>query len=90
MTKANQHVFKMANGAPRKYSPAGSYPIIYLISGHDRNGPTLHSYCPECALAAAEDPEEEREIRGDLHMEGSPLECDQCGIMISSAYGEPD
>jgi hypothetical protein len=55
----------------------GGYPIVYLT----RRGECL---CPECAGQEHDIP------RGDVHWEGEPLTCDECGADVESAYGPVD
>ena len=63
------------------YAWPGGYPLEYL----DDQGNVL---CPKCA-----DMHEEYNgtiIAVDAYMEGPPIQCDNCGEMIESAYGDPD
>lgn len=64
------------------YAWPGGYPLYYM----DDNNLVL---CPDCANK----PEEEYSspiTRYDMHLEGPPLECEDCGAKIDSAYGDPD
>lgn len=66
------------------YAWPGGYPLIYL----DKRDRVM---CPACANL----PKHERSncgnpIGGDVYWEGPELECDECGEMIQSAYGDPD
>lgn len=61
-----------------RYSDLGSYPLIYLQSGHT-------VLCHDCATEAGLGVE-----HAHAHWEGPALECDECSIEIESAYGDPD
>ena len=60
----------------------GGYPIFYL----DSQGSTL---CPKCArkMDADHDFAHWRAVAADIHWEGEPLACGECGASIESAYG---
>ena len=69
-----------ADGAPRKFTDVGGYPIFYVTG----NGDCL---CPRCALEAeriGDDPA----IACDANWEDPSLYCDDCGARIESAYAE--
>jgi hypothetical protein len=58
----------------------GGYPVIYCT----RDGLTV---CPDCASASdASDPV----LDNDIYWEGPAMQCDNCGKMIDSAYGDPN
>ena len=63
------------------YAWPGGYPILYL----DKENSTL---CPDCA-------QEPDGVFGDvvawfIHYEGSPEQCEECGKMTDSVYGDPE
>lgn len=67
----------MANELPA-FTSVGSYPILYL----DREENCL------CAACASKEWEESgHKPRGDVYWEGEPIDCDECGEEIASAYG---
>lgn len=66
----------------------GGYPIFYIC--HD--GGVLCADCANENIAMTSDPEAERDWRvvgSDINYEDDDLQCDNCGKMIESAYGEP-
>ena len=56
----------------------GGYPIFYL----DRE---CNCLCAPCANRDVDD--RQAVVDCDIHWEGEPLTCDDCGKMIESAYG---
>lgn len=60
----------------------GMYPIYYISSYGN-------IYCAECAKNLITDPYEDI-INYTTHMEGEPFICEDCGIEIGSAYGDPE
>ena len=56
--------------------PSGPYPLIFVCS----NGNVI---CQDCANNSKQNC-----FDGDIYHEGPDLECDECGTMIPSAYGE--
>lgn len=72
------------NGDLPAYAWPGGYPIIYLTG----MGDTL---CADCATKEAADPDaNDPAVLADVFYEGAPIDCDDCGKKIESAYGEPD
>lgn len=66
-------------GMREAYAFPGGYPIIYFTDGG-------LCVCPDCANRECDD-----HVTGmDVHWEGEPMTCDDCGTMIESAYGVPD
>jgi hypothetical protein len=59
--------------------PYGMYPLILITE----DGITI---CQDCANKS----EQECFNEGDIYYEGPDIECDECGQMIQSAYGDPD
>lgn len=59
----------------------GGYPMYYLT----KQGNVL---CPACATANDDDCDDV--VAGDVHWEGEPIMCDECGVEIESAYGPVD
>lgn len=59
------------------FTSIGSYPIVYLDS-KDR------CLCSECAKERAK---EGTAPKGDVFWEGEPIECEECGKELPSAYG---
>jgi hypothetical protein len=66
------------NGTLPSYAWPGGYPIIYL----DKDNNTL---CPECANKVIDEI-----VEWDIYYEGPDMPCEECGVMIKSAYGDPD
>lgn len=61
-------------------SSIGGYPIIYVGDGD--------VYCGTCA--GKMDKSDSDKLVGRMYEEGSPIECDECGKQMESAYGDPD
>jgi len=61
------------------YTSMGSYPLMYLMSGHT-------CMCPDCAL---ENEDEHKEVLAFAHYEGQ-LSCEECGELIDGAYYEEE
>lgn len=70
------------DGTLPAYAWPGAYPVIYLT----RDGSVL---CPDCANKP-EDECSDPVVVGDVFWEGTPLECDDCGKSMESAYGDPE
>jgi hypothetical protein len=81
------------------YAWPGGYPLVYTVSTRPVSGRKLdvpglghylepgQVYCAECAGKL------ERftpALAQDVHWEGEPLECEDCGKEIDSAYGDPE
>jgi hypothetical protein len=82
----NRHLPRDSDGTLSSYAWPGGYPIIYL----DHHDSVL---CPDCAERFDKDPdadERDRPVHSDVFWEGAPMECDECGAMMESAYGDPD
>lgn len=60
-----------------RFTSLGSYPLVYLHHGR--------CICPPCASLVGCEP-----FSAEVHWEGGPVECEECGGDIESAYGEPD
>jgi len=57
--------------------PFGAYPLIFVT----KDGSVI---CQDCVNKSKEEC-----CEGDIYYEGPDIECDECGQMIHSAYGEP-
>jgi len=74
------------SGKLLSYAWPGGYPIFYL----DRCNTVM---CPKCAIAfeegtAAKDYPYLAPAAAGVHWEGAPIQCNDCGGEIESAYGE--
>ena len=58
----------------------GCYPLFYL----DAEDACL---CAACATTQASESDAAPIVAADVHWEGEPIECDECGTEIASAYG---
>ena len=58
--------------------PFGPYPIILIPKDSE-------VICQDCANKS-----KQKCFEGDIYYEGSDIECDECGQMIQSAYGDTD
>lgn len=67
------------NGQFPAYVWPGGYPLYYL----DKQGNCL---CPECASREVDQSQDV--VACDVHWEGEPLTCDDCGKETVSAYGD--
>lgn len=70
------------NGKYPSFAWPGAYPLYYL----DRENSCL---CPDCANKD-QDIEKFQVVACDVHWEGEPMICDECGKSIESAYGIPE
>lgn len=61
-----------------KFTSIGCYPLFYR-GKHDA------ILCADCAPR-----EGLTELDAHVYWEGQPLECDNCGSIIESAYGDPE
>jgi hypothetical protein len=93
-TNVIKRLLEENDGKLPAYAWPGGYPIIYLFE----DGGIA---CPECANGGNSaiprtDPSDAPEdkqwhiIGYDVHWEGEPVMCDNCGAEIKSAYGETD
>lgn len=59
---------------------SGGYPLMYVGDGYVLCGP--------CASQA------DKDVQGGLvqqtHWEGPAIDCEECGVSIESAYGDPE
>ena len=62
---------------PGSIIPYGMYPLILI----PQDGEDI---CQKCANES-----EQQCFEGDIYYEGTDIECDECGKMIESAYGDP-
>lgn len=65
----------------------GGYPVLYYTQNLE------NQMCPDCANKRLEDPDtcpEDMPLVADVYYEGPETECDYCGAMIESAYGNPE
>lgn len=62
---------------------AEGYPLIYVTT----EGDTL---CPKCAAKPRASIAGAPVCAFDIFYEGAPMQCDDCGEEIQSAYGDPD
>lgn len=61
-----------------RFTPFHGIPLVYVTSEDE-------SLCVKCAHVKF------KSLVGfELHYEGKPIECDHCGAMIESAYGDPE
>jgi hypothetical protein len=68
------------DGTLPAYTWPGCYPIVYLTE----SGLTI---CPTCA---GESDTSDPVAGSGVHWEGEPLQCEDCGKDIESAYGIPE
>ena len=73
------------------YAWPGGYPIIYIA----RDGGVLCPKCvnseDNCTFGNDEGDSTGWEIEAaDIYYEGPPLFCDNCSMVIESAYGDPE
>lgn len=75
------------DGSLPSYAWPGGYPLYYVSAEGE-------TFCPACATRFADDVEL-REQEGvsaiadwDVNWEDAELVCEQCGLLIESAYGE--
>jgi hypothetical protein len=80
----------------------GGYPIVYVTGRTDVLCPSCaqeridHNRRIGLLEALGFDPPETDWVRADLplyhdvHWEGPPIDCDECGKAIESAYGDPN
>lgn len=79
----NRRVYEIVGVEPGQPLPAftsfGCYPIAYFT----KRGDTL------CAKCATEDDngDDDPVTLADVYWEGEPIQCDDCGCDIESAYG---
>lgn len=79
-SKAIKKLERLGNELPSHAFPGG-YPLFYMD--------TLDCVlCAPCATSQVDDSEQYKVITVNVHWEGDSLECDKCGFMIKSAYGE--
>lgn len=66
---------------------AKEFPAVSSIGGYQINyiGDGV-VYCADCAKKQDKDVQEK--LVGDIHYEGSPLVCEDCGEELESEYGE--
>jgi ribosomal protein S27E len=80
MTVRDLDSIRDSDGQLPAFAWPGGYPIIYL----DRGGNVL---CPDCANRETD--ASQAPVSCDVFYEGAPLQCDDCGKTIDSAYGDP-
>jgi hypothetical protein len=71
---------RRSDGTLPAFTSLGSHPIAYYTATFD----TL------CAVCASKDDTSDPAVWADVHYEGPPEECCDCGAEIESAYGDPD
>lgn len=59
---------------------SGGYPLMYVGDGY--------ALCGACAEKA--DKDVQKALVQRAHMEGAPIQCEECGTDIESAYGDPE
>lgn len=74
ITKPKKKVSKRISKQNPRESHISGYPVLYL----DKND---NVFCAECA---------KKSFTQHPYWEGSPVECEKCGEMIESAYGDPE
>lgn len=71
------------------YAWPGAYPMIYVdLSGPGDYGHYGDVLCATCAWRAIVT--DDTPMASDVHYEGPPEYCADCGIAIPSAYGDPE
>lgn len=70
-----------SDGTYPSYAFPGGYPLVY----YTRDGMTI---CADCASKEVDYSQEA--IAYDVYWEGPAIVCDDCGVEIESAYGDPD
>lgn len=81
MQKSHPDLPRDDNRQLPSYAWPGGYPMYYLDNDHSE-------LCPDCANEHEEGGE--GISAGGTHMEGPPIQCENCGKDIESAYGDPD
>jgi len=69
-----------------RYSSVGGYSVVYVTADSD-------CLCADCVNEEAQYEEDDdgwEVVCADVHWEGPPLTCAQCGADIESSYGDPD
>jgi hypothetical protein len=74
-----------------RYTSLGCYPLVYYIFA----GREYWTACATCATAAKHTGVDGagqaiKGIGADVHWEGPPETCEDCGAEIESAYGDPE
>lgn len=76
-----------SDGQLPSYAWPGGYTLIYIT----KQGNTL---CAACATMQEDDPDKtpyDDEVTGyDIYYEGPDVQCDECGKVLESSYGDPD
>ncbi len=73
-----------ADGNLPAYAWPGGYPIAYYSDD-------CHTtFCAKCATVERSKGYQINPLDWDVYWEGPPMECDECGAIIESAYGDPD
>jgi hypothetical protein len=74
------------------YAWPGGYPVVYYTACH-------RAICPACANDCCRTRNKRRDddprdgyflTMYHIHYEGDPIECEECGVEIESAYGNPE
>lgn len=74
-------VYQHDDGTRPEATLLGGYPLLYFT----RSSLTV---CAACANDAEKD-ESDPVVASDVFWEGPALTCDDCGVTIESAYGNP-
>jgi hypothetical protein len=72
--------YRLTDGTLAAYTSLGGYPLIYVT----RDGEIV------CAEHAETTDDSDPVVAVDVHWEGEPYACVDCGKQIESAYGDPD
>lgn len=59
-----------------KFTSVGCYPLVYVLPDGD-------CLCGDCV------DDHDAAYTADVHWEGEPISCDDCGAEIESEYGVP-
>ena len=77
---------RQSDGKLPAYAWPGGYPIVYMA---EDNG----ILCPKCANEYVPERDNQDQLRAVayfVHYEGPAEQCENCNVLIESAYGEPD
>jgi hypothetical protein len=77
---------RQSDGKLPAYAWPGGYPIVYMA---EDNG----ILCPKCANEYVPERDNQDQLRAVayfVHYEGPAEQCENCNVLIESAYGDPD
>jgi len=89
------NALRREDGNFRSHALVGGYPLFYIVGRDEMVHCAICASQPDMYVdegdATTDEPLACWKIEAvDTHMEGAPLTCDDCGILIESAYGESD